>query len=163
MRTLLLMWGSILLLSAQLYAQDRTITGKVVDPDGKPIPGASILVIGTKTGTSTLRDGTFSLAVPARAKGITVSAVGWADQTIELGTKTSFSISLTNKDHTLTEVVVPSLGIVRDKRSLGYATQQLKSDQIADKGSVNILNALEGKVSAAQITGASGSAGASVN
>lgn len=160
---ILLLSSCLLLLLAQTFAQSKTITGTVTDPTGKPIPGASILIKGSRTGTSTKSDGTFSINVPEKAKTLVFSAIGWASQDIEVGDRTSFTVSLTAKENTLSEVVVTSLGIARDKRSLGYATQNLKGDQIADKGSVNLLNALEGKVAGVNITGASGSAGASVN
>lgn len=163
MRKLLLLAGSLLLLSVSLFAQNRTITGKVTDPEGKPVPAASIIIKGTKTGTSTQSDGSFSLNVPEKAKSLSVSAIGWIDQEVEIGNRTSISVVLAAKDKTLSEVVVTSLGIVRDRRSLGYATQQLKADQLADKGSVNLIGALEGKVSGVNITSASGSAGASIN
>lgn len=151
------------LLPFLLFAQTRTITGKIVDPEGKPVPHASILIRGSRTGTSSQADGTFSINVPANAKALAVSAIGWTEQVVDIAGKSTVTISLATSDKTLSEVVVTSLGIVRDKRSLGYATQKLGAEQIADKGSVNLLNALEGKVSGVNITGASGSAGASVN
>ncbi len=159
----LLLWGSMLLLPCLLFAQTRTITGKIVDPEGKPVSNASILIKGSRTGTSSQADGTFSLNVPANAKALAVSAIGWTGQDVDITGKSSVTVSLIASDKTLSEVVVTSLGIVRDKRSLGYATQKLSGDQISDKGVVNIGNALEGKVSGVNITGASGSAGASVN
>lgn len=159
----LLLWGSMLLLPCLLFAQARTITGKIVDPQGKPVSNASILIRGSRTGTSSQADGTFSINVPANAKALAISAIGWTEQVVDISGKSTVTISLAASDKTLSEVVVTSLGIVRDKRSLGYATQQLKADQIADRGSVNIVGALEGKVSGVNITSASGSAGASIN
>ena len=153
----------LLLCTCQLFAQDRSISGKVLDPAGKPIPGATIIIKGTKTGTSSQSDGSFSLRVPEKATTLVISAVGWINQDVAIGNSSSITATLSLKDNTLSEVVVTSLGIVRDKRSLGYATQKLGADQLADKGAVNIGNALEGKVSGVNITGASGSAGASVN
>jgi TonB-linked SusC/RagA family outer membrane protein len=153
----------MLVLCGQILAQNKTITGKITDPTGKPIGGASILIKGSRTGTSSQSDGTFSLSVPENAKALTISAIGWSPQEVEIGNRTSFTISLVVKENTLSEVVVTSLGIVRDKRSLGYATQKLGGDQLADKGEVNLVGALEGKVAGVNITGASGSAGASVN
>jgi len=153
----------MLLLPFILFAQTRTVTGKIVDPEGKPIANASILIRSSRTGTSSQPDGSFSLNVPVNAKTLVISAIGWTGQEVDILGKSSVTISLALSDKTLSEVVVTSLGIVRDKRSLGYATQKLGGDQLADKGSVNLLNALEGKVSGVNITGASGSAGASVN
>lgn len=162
MRKLLLLVGGLLILLGQLLAQTRTITGKVLDPTGKPVAGASIIIKGTKSGTSSQSDGGFSIAVPDNAKTLVISAIGWTTQEVAI-TGPTMTVAMAAKDNTLSEVVVTSLGIARDKRSLGYATQQLKTDQLADKGTVNLVNALEGKVSGVQITGASGSAGASVN
>ncbi len=162
MRKSLILMG-ILLLSLQLMAQQRTITGRVVDEKGNPLPGASIQVKGTKIGTTTQADGTYSIKVPDNAKALIFSSIGLADQEISIGTSTNIPVVLTSKGNTLTEVVVTSLGIARDKRSLGYATQSIKGDQLQDKGQVNLVSALQGKVAGVNITGASGSAGASVN
>jgi len=153
----------LLLCTHLLFAQDRTISGKVLDPSGKPIPGASIIIKGTKTGTSSSADGSYSLHIPESASTLVISAVGWTNAEVAISGRSVITVTLSIKENTLSEVVVTSLGIVRDKRSLGYATQNLKGDQLADKGSVNLVNALEGKVSGVNITGASGSAGASVN
>ena len=153
----------LLLCTHLLFAQDRTISGKVLDPSGKPIPGASIIIKGTKTGTSSSADGGYSLRVPESASALVISAVGWTNEEVAIGGRSTITVTLSIKENTLSEVVVTSLGIVRDKRSLGYATQNIKGDQLADKGAVNLVNALEGKVSGVNITGASGSAGASVN
>ncbi|MDP4248358.1 MAG: SusC/RagA family TonB-linked outer membrane protein, partial [Bacteroidota bacterium] len=157
------MLSCVVMLCGQLSAQNRTITGKVLDPEGKPVPGASIVIRGFQTGTSSGADGTFSLPVPPKAKILIISAIGWANQEVEIGDRTSITVAMSAKDNTLSEVVVTSLGIVRDKRSLGYATQNLKGDQLADKGPVNLVGSLEGKVSGVNITGASGSPGSSIN
>jgi TonB-linked SusC/RagA family outer membrane protein len=155
--------GSMLFLYGQLLAQSRTITGKVTDESGNPIPNASVTVKGTTFGTTSKDDGTFSLTIPASSKTLTFSAVGMAEQDIPIGDKNSITAALSTRLNTLTEVVVTSLGIARDKRSLGYATQNLKADQLNDRGQVNVVNALQGKVAGVNITNASGGAGASVN
>ena len=147
----------------QLLAQNRTITGKITDASGKPIPGATVYISNARKGTSSGPDGAFTLSVPATAKTLSVSAIGWVAKEVEIGDQTTITVTLTAKDNTLSEVVVTSLGITRDKRSLGYATQNLKPDQFADKGDVNLASAMEGKVAGVNITGASGGAGASVN
>jgi TonB-linked SusC/RagA family outer membrane protein len=147
----------------QVLAQSRTITGKVTDESGTPIPNASVTVKGTSFGTTSKDDGTFSLTIPATSKTLTFSAVGMAEQDIPIGEKNSISAALSSRLNTLTEVVVTSLGIARDKRSLGYATQNLKADQFNDRGQVNVVNALQGKVAGVNITNASGGAGSSVN
>jgi TonB-linked SusC/RagA family outer membrane protein len=161
-KILLLLWG-LLLLCGQLLSQTRTISGRVTDERGNPIPNASIIIKGTSLGTTSKEDGSFSLTIPASAKTITFSAVGMADQDIAIGNSNTITATLSGRVSTLDEVVVTSLGIARDKRSLGYATQNLKADQIVDRGQVNLVSALQGKVAGVNITNASGSAGASVN
>ena len=66
-------------------------------------------------------------------------------------------------DKNLQEVVVTALGISKDRRTLGYATQNLKSEAIADKGDGSLLNALQGKLAGADITGSGGAPGASTS
>ena len=153
----------MLLLYGQLLAQSKTITGRVTDEKGTPVPNASITIKGTSLGTTSKEDGTYSLTVPANSKTLSISAVGMEEQELAIGERTSIIVTLANKLNTLQEVVVTSLGITRDKRSLGYATQNLKADQFNDRGQVNVVNALQGKVAGVNITNASGGAGASVN
>jgi len=163
MRKILMLLCGMLLLYGQLLAQSKTITGRVTDEKGNPVPNASITIKGTALGTTSKEDGTYSLTVPASSKILTISAVGLEEQDLAIGEKTSILITLTSKQNTLQEVVVTSLGIARDKRSLGYATQNLKADQFNDRGQVNVVSALQGKVAGVNITNASGGAGASVN
>jgi TonB-linked SusC/RagA family outer membrane protein len=153
----------MLLLYGQLLAQSKTITGRVTDESGNPVPNASVTVKGTSLGTTSKEDGTYSLTIPSNSKTLTISAVGLEEQDITIGDRASIMVSLTHKLNTLQEVVVTSLGITRDKRSLGYATQNLKADQFNDRGQVNVVSALQGKVAGVSITNASGGAGSSVN
>lgn len=163
MRKILMLLCGMLLLYGQLLAQSKTITGRVTDESGNPIPNASVTIKGTSLGTTSKDDGSYSLTVPANSKALTFSAIGMAEQEIPIGDKNSILVKLAHQLNTLQEVVVTSLGIARDKRSLGYATQNLKADQFNDRGQVNVVNALQGKVAGVNITNASGGAGASVN
>jgi TonB-linked SusC/RagA family outer membrane protein len=147
----------------QLHAQQRTITGKVTDEKGAPIINASVIVKGTNTGTVTKNDGTYSITVPANAKTLVISSVTMEEAQIDIGSQTVINVSLQTIGKNLQEVVVTALGIARDKRSLGYASQNLKGEELANKGEVNLVNALQGKVAGVNITNASGGAGASVN
>jgi len=80
MRKLVLLLCGILLLWGQLLAQTRTISGRVVDADGKPIPNASVIVKGSSQGASTNSEGVFSLSVPTGTTRLVVSAVGMTTQ-----------------------------------------------------------------------------------
>jgi TonB-linked SusC/RagA family outer membrane protein len=163
MRKLFLLGAIALLLSSIVVAQTKIITGTVTDEKGLPLPNVSVVIKNSNVGTTTDMNGHYRLEVPASAKSLLFSSIGLSEMEVPIGDKTTISPSLTQKGNTLTEVVVTSLGITRDKRSLGYATQTLKSDQLVDKGQVNVVSALQGKVAGVNITGASGSAGASYN
>src|SRR5258705_11386438 len=162
MRKLLLALTAFLFFAGQLFAQ-KTISGKVTDDKGNPIPNASVLVKGTSTGTVTKMDGSYSIIVPANSKTLVFSSVNMKEMQIEVGNQSELNVTLQTSERSLQEVVVTALGIARDKRSLGYASQNLKGEELTNRGEVNIVNALQGKVAGVNITNASGGAGASVN
>jgi len=163
MRKLVMLFTAICLFLSHLYAQNRTVTGKVTDEKGNPVPSASVLIKGTRMGTTTKQDGTYSLAVPDNAKTLVISSINMEEVQVDIGSKSVINVSLQTSGRSLQEVVITSLGIARDKRSLGYATQNLKGEELANRGEVNIVSALQGKVAGVNITNASGGAGASVN
>lgn len=164
MRKIFLAAVSLLLLTGQLLAQNKTITGKIIKADdGSPLTGVTIHAKGSNVYAQTGPDGSFSISVPPGARSLVFTSVGLASQEIQIGNKTSINVSLSTQTNELNEVVVTALGITKDKRSLGYATQNIKNQEIIDKGEVNIVNVLQGKVAGVDITGASGSAGASAN
>ena len=157
----MLIFSAILLLTLQGFSQ-KTITGVVTSEEtGNPIANAS--VTGGKAGVGTDASGKYSILVPNNVNQLNFSSVGFIRQTIAIEGQSTINIRLKKQDVELKEVVVTALGIVRDKRSLSYATQNLKAEQIADRGSINLVNALQGKISGVSITGASGAAGASTN
>ncbi|WP_026997163.1 SusC/RagA family TonB-linked outer membrane protein [Flectobacillus major] len=152
MRKLLLL--TTLLLLAQFgntFAQDRQITGKVTSSDdGTPIPGVSISVKGTSKGTTSSADGSYRLSV-ANGVSLIFSSVGFTPQTVSIGNQTVIDIKLVPSTSTLSEVVVTALGISRDKKSLGYASQEVKGDQVSTAKESNFINSLSGKVSGVEI------------
>ena len=155
---------SLLLLTGQLLAQNKTLSGKVTQAsDGTPLTGVTVNAKGTNVYVQSGPDGLFSITVSPAVKTLVFSFVGLASQEIQIGDRNFINVSLSPKVNDLSEVVVTALGIVKDKRSLGYATQNIKNEEIVDKGEVNLVNALQGKVAGVDITGASGSAGASAN
>ena len=115
-----------LFVQLQVFAQGRTLTGTITD-GGEPLPGVSVVVSGTTTGTVTDLDGNFSLEVPADAKSLTVSYVGYDSQTISIGSQSTFNISLA-AGVDLEEVVVTALNISREKKALGYSIQEVGGD-----------------------------------
>ena len=103
-----------LTLSLSLLAQDRVVTGRVIDSkDNSPVVGASVQPKGSKTGTSTNADGTFKIAVPAGVKTLVVSSAEFDQQEIDITDKTTVDVSLVAKAAGLTEVVVTGYGTSR--------------------------------------------------
>ena len=117
-----------------VYAQTRTISGRVTDQkSGEGLPGVTVLLKGTSTGISTNTDGAYSLTVPQTGGTLIYSSVGMATQERVIGADATLDVALTQDSRQLSEVVVTALGIERDTRSLGYATQQINADQLSQK------------------------------
>jgi TonB-linked SusC/RagA family outer membrane protein len=150
----------LLVLIAQIsFAQERTVTGTVTDNSGLPLPGVSILVKGTSTGTQTDFDGKFSLvATPTQV--LIFSYVGMKQQEI-VASSTTLTVKMADDAVELEGVVVTALGIKRKEKSLGYATQTLKGSETTEARESNIINSLSGKIAGVQITSSSGSVGSS--
>lgn len=154
----------LLFVAVSAMAQQRTITGTVTGKDdGLPLPGVSVRVKGSSTGTITSADGKYSIQVASNKTELVFSSIGYAALERTVGNSAVLNISLSSDANQLGEVVVTALGLTRTKRDLGYSTQNVKGEQLIDKGDGNILNALQGKVAGVEITGASGSAGSSTN
>jgi len=149
----------------QVTAQNRNISGRVTDrASGEGLPGVTVLVKGTTNGVSTNADGTYTIGnVPASGGIIVFSSIGYISTEQPIGADNQLNAVLANDTKQLSEVVVTALGIEKDTRTLGYATQELKADQIAQKSEPNVLNTLQGKVSGVNINNASGLAGTSTN
>ncbi|MCB0474435.1 MAG: SusC/RagA family TonB-linked outer membrane protein [Flavobacteriaceae bacterium] len=138
----------VMLTGITLYAQERTISGTVKDDTG-PLPGVSILIKGTTKGAETDFDGNYSIS--AKTGDILVfSFVGMATQEITVGTSNTINV-LMKTDNILEEVVVTALGVSREKKSLGYAAQEVKGDEVSTVKLDNVVNSLSGKVSGVQI------------
>ena len=139
MRKLLVLLTAILLFAGGLLAQ-KTITGKVTDDQGNPIPNASVVIKGTNSGTVTKEDGSYSLTVPANATALVFSSVDMGSQEVTIGSQTMINTSLKAEDKTMTEVVVTSFGIKRDRKLLGYSTPTIKSEDLTAVRNSNISN-----------------------
>src|SRR5215813_11527287 len=120
MRKLLALLAAFLLFAGGLFAQ-KTITGKVTDEKGAPIPNASVIVKGTNSGTVTKSDGTYSLSVPEKAKALVFSSVNMSPLEVIIGSETIINPSLKPIESVMAEVVVTALGIKRVEKALGYA------------------------------------------
>jgi TonB-linked SusC/RagA family outer membrane protein len=143
------------------FAQERTITGTVIDEDGLPLPGVTVLIQGTNTGTQTDFDGNYS--IPATVGDILVySFVGMETAEYTVANNDTIDVTLTTDSAQLDEVVVTALGIQREKKSLGYATQSVDGSEVSDVPTQNFVNSLSGKVAGLNVS-SSGTLGGSSN
>ena len=131
MRKLLALLAGLLFFAGTLLAQ-KTITGKVTDDKGNPIPNASVIVKGTTSGTVTKADGTYSITLPANAKAIIISSVDMATREINVGGQNVIDVSLQTTDRSLQEVVVVGYGTQRKKETTGNVTT-IKGSAVAEK------------------------------
>ena len=141
------------------FAQQLTVTGTVSDDSGMPLIGATVAIAGTSTGTTSDFDGNYSIKAN-EGDVLSVSYVGYSSQDITVGTSTTVNVTLA-ADNSLEEVVVTALGIKRDEKALGYSVQSIKGEGMTEARESNISNALSGKIAGVQVTGTSGSVGAS--
>ena len=129
--------------------QQRQINGSVIADDGQPLPGANILVEGSKNGTTTDIDGKFKITVD-EGVNLMVSYIGYLEAKIKVTSKVTYSIKLQSSSNTLSEVIV--VGYTKEKKSdLAGAITVVKVSDIAQESSPNILTALQGRVAGLQI------------
>jgi len=147
---------AILLYAGSLMAQ-KTITGKVTDEKGNPLPNASVIVKGTTTGTVTKDDGTYSLLLPAGAKSLIISTVDMDPIEKQIGEGNVFDVVLRPQDRIMSEVVVTAFGIRKSKKELGYGVTQLNNAELTQGHTTNITNALAAKVPGVRVSGSGGS------
>ncbi|MET1054990.1 MAG: SusC/RagA family TonB-linked outer membrane protein [Pedobacter sp.] len=147
-------------LTLSTYAQ-KTVTGIVKDATGSPIPAVSVQIKGTGQGTST--DGAGKFAISAQPGAVLVFRyVGYKSQEIAVGSSATVNAVMEDDNNALSEVVVTALGIKREKKSLGYAVQEVKGETLVEAREPNLVNALSGKVAGLQVTRSSnGPAGSS--
>jgi len=138
----------------------KPITGTVVGPDGPPLQGVSVTVVGTQRGTVTDEKGFFQIqAEPGQV--LLFSSVGYTVQKLTLGSSAVVTVMLSKNENALNEVVVTALGIGRQKRALGYSQEQIKGSELTKSNAPNVINALSGKMAGVNITSPNGVDGGS--
>jgi TonB-linked SusC/RagA family outer membrane protein len=161
-KPILLILSFLVLLVTHGFAQNRTITGTVTAKDDNlPIPGVSVKVTGSSTGTITDVNGRYSVKITTEAKSITFSSVGFTTQVVPIGTANTINVVLSSDNRQLGEVVVTALGINKEKKTIGYAQTTVRNEEINQVAPINALGGLEGKVAGVNISGVSGTAGGS--
>lgn len=156
-RILLLSTALLMGFYMQVMAQERAVTGKVTSAeDGSPIPGVSVVLKGTGTGTVTDIDGNYRVGVPAEGGVLQFSFVGLVTQEIQVGARSVLDVAMASDVRQLSEVVVTAVGIEREKKALGYSIENVEGEKVQQISEPDPLRALQGKVAGVNIIGSSG-------
>ena len=141
------------------YAQQKTVSGTVSDENSLPLIGATVVISGTSSGTTTDFDGNYK--INANTGDVLIfSYVGYKNKEATVGASNTISLAL-EPDNTLEEVIVTALGIKKEEKSIGYSIQKIDGQGFTEARESNLVNALSGKGSGIQVTNSSGSIGAS--
>jgi TonB-linked SusC/RagA family outer membrane protein len=151
----------LLFASTQLHSQTtRTISGKVTNDKGEPIPSASIVIKGKKaTGIAADALGNFKLNAN-EGDVLIISSVNFSPKEIRVGSSSTIDVTLASSDASLSEVVVTAMGIKRSDKALGYAVSKVDPGAIVQKSEPDVLKNLAGKVPGVDIRGGQGAPGA---
>lgn len=153
-----------LVFAASLYAQERTVSGKVTSTeDGSPLPGVNVVLKGTSSGTVTDASGNYRLTIPQSGGSLTFSFIGLQTQEVAIGDRSVVDVSLRLDVTQLGEVVVTAQGIQREKRALGYGVSTVGEQLIAQRPESDIGRILQGKVPGLNITSTGGVSGTGTN
>jgi TonB-linked SusC/RagA family outer membrane protein len=143
-------------------AQVKNVKGVITDSDGMPLPGASVAVQGGQKGATTDFDGLYSIEAQ-KGQTLVFSYVGLETQSVIVGDATTINVKMnTASTNNLNEVVVTSLGIKKSRKSLTYAAQEVKGEEVTRVKDANLMNSLSGKVAGLIVGKSSAGAGGSV-
>ena len=162
MKRILAVLGLVMISCFSAVAQNRSVTGVVADADNKGVVSATVKVNGVSISAITDADGKFTVSVPAGKAILAVSSIGFVSKTLEVAAdQRNVTIVLAESTQELGEVVVTALGIKKQKKSLGYAVQEIKGTSLVEAREPNLANALTGKVAGLQVVRSSAGPGGS--
>ena len=162
MRKILFLLCGVLLLVGQLSAQNRTVSGKVTDAAGTAVSNASVIVKGTRVGTTSNANGNFSFSVPANAKALIVSAVGLASIEVSIPASGNVGVTLQQDDKKLEEVIITGYQ-VRKKRDEAGAISTIRGKEIENLPNPSLDKALQGRAAGVLVQSNSGIPGGGIN
>jgi TonB-linked SusC/RagA family outer membrane protein len=162
MKKRFLLVSLLVLILFNAVAQTRKISGYVSSADdGLAVPGVTVGVKGTTIGTITDLNGNYTITVPESAKIISFSFVGMITQEFAITSANKIDVVMKSNVIGVNEVVVTAFGMKKERKALGYAVQDVKSEELTRTGSTSFASALQGKLSGVTITPSSGAPGAS--
>ncbi len=148
----------LLAVMQQSWAQNRAVTGKVTDDKGNPVTGASVLIKGTNTGTSTDASGSFTINVRSDRNTLVVSYVGFAQQEVNIASQSNVTVTLAAENTSLNEVVVIGYGTAR-RRDVTGAVSSIKAKDF-NQGVITAPDQLlQNKVAGLEVTNINGQPG----
>jgi len=142
-------------------AQTTTVSGVVKDEAGLPIAGVNVIVKGTANGTSTDADGRFSLVAPNQSTILLFSFIGYQNQEVTVGQRTSLDIAMVPDVQSLNEVVVVGYG-TQERQNVTGAVATIKADAIKDLPLTSIDQKLAGQVAGVQVSQVTGTPGGGI-
>ena len=158
MRKTVCLFLCMLLTASQLFAQNRTIKGVVLDEKGVGLPDVTVSAKGSTSKTTTATNGSFSISVPANTKSLEFSYIGYNSVTESIPSSGNLSVSLTSASSNIDEVVVTGYQTVRKKDVIG-SISTIAGKEIAEKPIANFTQLLQGKAAGVQVVGQSGRPG----
>ncbi|MDC6366698.1 MULTISPECIES: SusC/RagA family TonB-linked outer membrane protein [Flavobacteriaceae] len=152
----------VLLLSGQMFGQEKSITGTVTDSENVPLPGVNIVVEGTSNGTQTDFDGNYTIGA-SEGNTLLFTYIGQKDVRLVVGTDRVINVQMEEDAQALEEVVVTAQGVKQEKKALGYSVASVSSDEIESRADTDIGKILRGKAAGVRITGTGGVSGSGSN
>ncbi|MCZ4223194.1 SusC/RagA family TonB-linked outer membrane protein [Pedobacter rhodius] len=147
---------------SSVFAQNRTITGKVTSADdGQGLPGVSVSIVGSQGGVSTSNDGSFKINVPASAKALQFSIIGFTTRTVNLTTSTIVSVSLESEARNLQDVVINVAYGTAKKGAITGSVSNLSAADLEKRTVTNITAALQGSAPGISVAASNGQPGSS--
>ncbi|WP_226998975.1 SusC/RagA family TonB-linked outer membrane protein [Flavisolibacter tropicus] len=144
-----------MMLSLLMLAQPKRITGRVLDDDKQPVAGASVVIKGSKAGTTTDDKGAFAIDAND-GQTLVFSAVGFTAREVRVGGQSAINVDLKASNTQMEGVVVTALGITRKEKALGYSATTLKTENLTNAMPANWTDALSGKVAGLNLVRSNG-------
>ncbi|KAB7732909.1 SusC/RagA family TonB-linked outer membrane protein [Rudanella paleaurantiibacter] len=153
----------LVMMTAQLLlAQNRSVSGRVSDDSGDPLPGVNVVVKGTQQGATTNADGRYTLSIPAGNVSLTFSYIGYVTQEIPVGNQSSLNVTLKADDRSLSEVVVVGYGTQRKIETTG-SIASVKSAELIQTPVANVAQGLQARVAGVQVNQNTGAPGGNIS
>ncbi|WP_229244148.1 TonB-dependent receptor [Emticicia sp. CRIBPO] len=156
--TLALLFGIIF----TTYSQTKTVTGTVTDNAGEALPGVSVLVKGTSSGTASDAKGNFSIGVPSKSSTLVFSFVGMVSKEVVVGSQSKINVTLSADENMLEDIVVVAYG-TQKKRDLTGAVASVNTKEMLQAVPTNISQGLQGRLAGVLVQKNDGAPGGGVN